>query len=491
MICSTHSFVLDGISARYVKVEVTVCKGLPCYQVVGLSEVAVRESRERVRAALVNSGFEFPLRRIAVNLSPAPIRKAGPGLDLAIAVALLEASEQVAPWTLFQVPVIGELALDGSLRGVPGVVAFARDATKQGRSEILVPAENGSEAALVEGIEVIALDHLRSITSVVAWKREAFRPEPFSLRGGDDEHAPDLFDLRGQSRLRRALTVAAAGGHNLLMIGALGSGRSLAARRLPSILPPMSESEAFEAALVSSCTGRRLEAPLRRPFRAPHHTISPAGLAGGADHPGEVGLAHRGVLYLDEITKFRRDSLDALDSAIGMRRALSWASEGFPTCAMLVGAASPCPCGRGGDDPRCECTPAALGHYQARLEVSLGAKFDLRCAVEAPSTAELAGPPGESSAQVGERVCAARELQAARLGKGLCNGGLTCSELKESQLGSSAESILGSLPQGDLLGVGHCRLLRISRTLADLDGCKEIERRHLEEGMSLSAPVYR
>lgn len=294
MICSTHSFVLDGISARYVKVEVDVRKGLPCFQAVGLPEVAVRESRERVRAALVNSGFEFPLRNVVVNISPST-RKADPGLDLAIAVALLEASGQLAPWTLSQVPIIGELALDGSLRGVAGAIAFAQAAVKHGRSEILVPAENGSEAALVKGIEVIALDHLCSLTPVVAWKREEFRPEPLSLRGGVDEHPPDLRDLRGQPRLRRALTVAAAGGHNLLMIGAFGSGSSLAASRLPSILPPMSEDEALEVALVSSCAGGGLEAPLRRPLRAPHHTISPPGLTGGAHHPGEVALAHRGA----------------------------------------------------------------------------------------------------------------------------------------------------------------------------------------------------
>jgi magnesium chelatase family protein len=486
MICSTHSFVLDGISARYVKVEVDVRKGLPSFQAVGLPDVAVRGSRERVRAALINSGFEFPLRNIAVNISP-PTRKASPGLDLAIAVALLEASEQVAPWTLSQVPIVGELALDGSLREVPGAVAFARAATKHGRSEILVPAENGIEAALVEGIEIIALDHLRSITNVVAWKRDAFLPEPFSLRGGVDEHAPDLGDLRGQPRLRRALTVAAAGGHNLLMIGAPGSGRSLAARRFPSILPPMSESEAFEAALVSSCTGRRLEAPSRRPFRAPHHTISPAGLAGGDHQPGEVTLAHRGVLYLDELAEFRRDSLDALGSALGARRAISRAFEDFPTRAMLTAAAAPCPCGFGGTDPRCECAPVALSRYRARLEVSLGGMFDIRCTVEAPSAAELAGPAGESSAEVRKRVCAARELQAARLGEGACTGGGAYPELGECQFDSSAGIFLNSLPRTLLRGVALGRLLRVSQTVADLDDCREIQRRHLEEGLALSA----
>ena len=487
MICSTHSFVLDGLSPRYVKVEVDVCRGLPSFLVVGLPEVAVRESRERVRAALINSGFEFPLRRIVVNISPSTRKKAGPGLDLPIAVALLEASGQIAPWTLSQVPIVGELALDGSLREVPGAVAFARDATKQGRSEIVVPAENGSEAALVDGIEVIALDHLRSITSVVACKREAFRPEPHSLRGEIDQHAPDLGDLRGLPRLRRALTIAAAGGHGLLMIGAPGCGRSLAARRLPSILPPMSESEAFEAAFVSSCTGRRLEAPFRRPFRAPHHTISPAGLAGGNHHPGEVTLAHRGVLYLDELGEFRRDSICALDEALGARKAFSSTGfEDFPTCTTLVAAVLPCLCGRGGDDPRCECAPVALRRYRARLEASLERRFDIRCVVEAPSAAELAGPPGESSAEVREKVCLARQLQAARLGKGRCNSDVAYPDLK-SQLDSGAEMMLGSLlPRIGLRGVDLGRLLRVAQTIADLDCEGEIGRHHLEEALSLT-----
>jgi magnesium chelatase family protein len=491
MFCAVQSFVLDGIAALKVRVEVEVKKGLPYFHIAGLPDAAQRESRERVRAALVNSGFELPLQHVAVSVCPSTNR-AVPGLDLAIAVALLKASGQITPGALSSVPVVGELALDGSVRGTPGVLAFAAATAADRRDEVMVPAQNGSEATLVKGIEVIALDHLYSMRRVAAGEREAFRPEPLRPPGTDGAYAPDLSDLRGQRRLRRALTVAAAGNHGLVMLGARGSGKSLAASRLPSILPPMSEKEAFEVALVSSCTGQPLQTAPRRPFRAPHHTISAPGLAGGVKQPGEVTRAHRGVLFLDDLGEFRRDSLEALDVVLATWETCSPARpEVFPTRALLVAGAEPCLCGRGESDPDCECAPTALRRYRTRLEAAIEGMFEIRCPVEAPSAEELSGPPGESSAEVRTRVCAARELQAARLGEGVTNADMDYPALNEREFDSGAVAFLNSRPGNGVRGGAFERLLRVSQTIADLDGCQEIERRHLEEALSLTAPERR
>jgi magnesium chelatase family protein len=297
VLATAQTFTLDGISARPVRVEVDVHRGLPAFSVVGLPDTAVREARERVRAAMVNCGFDFPLRRIVANLAPASLRKAGPGLDLAIAAALLTASDQLDLERFPSLALVGELALDGSVRAVPGLLAIAEAARERGTEAIVVPDENGPEAALAGEIEVICLRNLAQLSDLANGDWAPERPEPMALRLASAT-GPDLADLRGQRHLRHALEVAAAGGHSLLMVGPPGAGKSMAASRLPSILPPLSAEEALEVARIASACGRLGSREAGgRPFRAPHHTVSPAGLIGGGNPPtpGEATLAHRRV----------------------------------------------------------------------------------------------------------------------------------------------------------------------------------------------------
>jgi magnesium chelatase family protein len=492
VLATARTFTLDGISARPVRVEVDVHRGLPGFAIVGLPDAAVREARERVRAALVNCGFEFPLRRIVVNLAPASLRKAGPGMDLAIASALLSASGQLAWEALSRVAMAGELALDGSTRPVNGALAIAEAAREGGAEAIVVPAENGPEAALAEGIDVIPLDGLGRLPGLVAGKWEPPRPRPLSLRLDAAAGGPDLADLRGQPHLRHALEVAAAGGHSLLMIGPPGAGKSLAASRLPSILPPLASIEALEVARIASACGRLGGSlPAGRPFRAPHHTISPAGLVGGGSppRPGEATLAHRGVLFLDELCEFRRDALEALRGpleagAVSISRASS--RRTLPCRFMLVAAANPCPCGRGEADPDCICPPPAVQRYQGRLSGALADRIDILAAVRQPSAEEIGGGPGEPSADVRERVAVARLRQERRLGPGRCNAEMTPSEARECTLSSEAGALLAELyARQRLSGRAHDRALRLAQTIADLAGAEAIEQEQMAQALQL------
>jgi magnesium chelatase family protein len=489
MLATAQTFTLDGISARPVRVEVDVHRGLPAFQVVGLPDAAVREARERVRAALVNCGFEFPLRRIVANLAPASLRKAGPGLDLAISVALLTASGQLKLDGSFAM--VGELALDGSVRAVPGVLAIAEAASERGCEAIIVPAENGAEAALVEGLEVVCLESLGQVAALAAGEWTPSRPRPMSLDRRQGEALPDLADLRGQRHLRYALEVAAAGGHSLLMVGPPGAGKSLAASRLPSILPPLAAGEALEVARIASVCGRLGAGAGGRPFRSPHHTISPAGLVGGGNPPGpgEATLAHRGVLFLDELCEFRRDTLEALRAPlesgwVAVARAGAWRQ--LPCRFMLVAASNPCPCGRGESDPECTCAPLAVRRYQARLSGALADRIDVLAAIRQPSADEIGGPPGESSAAVRERVCAARERQEDRLGPGRCNASMTPEEVRECALDEEAASLLAdSYSRRRLSGRAHDRVLRLAQTVADLAGSETIGRDQMAQALQL------
>jgi magnesium chelatase family protein len=492
MLATARTFTLDGISARPVRVEVDVHRGLPAFNVVGLPDAAVREARERVRAAIANCGFDFPLQRIVANLAPASLRKAGPGLDLAIAVALLVASGQLEWDRLAGVAMVGELALDGAVRGVPGVLAIAEAAREQGAGAIVVPAENGPEASLVAGLEVLPLESLGQVVQLASGEWAPPRPQPLPLPLDPRPGAPDLADLRGQPHLRYAMEVAAAGGHSLLLVGPPGAGKSLAASRLPSILPPLAGGEALEVARIASACGRLNQSfGGGRPFRAPHHTVSPAGVVGGGNPPGpgEATLAHRGVLFLDELCEFRRDTLEALRGPLEsgwVAIARAGSNRRLPCRFMLVAASNPCPCGRGEADPECTCAPLAVRRYQGRLSGALADRIDILAAISQPGAAEIGGPPGEPSAKARARVTAARERQESRLGAGRCNAEMSPSEARECALDEDAAALLAeTYRRRRLSGRAHDRVLRLARTIADLDGAASVERDHIAQALQL------
>ena len=479
MLAETTSFTLDGISARMIRVEVDVHRGLPNFQIVGLPDAAVREARERVRAAVVNCGFEFPLQRITASLAPAELRKAGPAMDLALATALLGAAgelkiEALAGWSL-----IGELALDGSVRPVRGALAMAEEARENGRKGVLVPAANGPEAALAEGIAVRGIENFHELACLNEGRIPGREAIPAAVDDSGD--LPDLADLRGQGHLRAAVEIAAAGGHGLLMIGPPGAGKSLAARRLPSVLPPLEGEEVLEVARIASACGignGRVSSV--RPFRAPHHTVSAAGLVGGGSppRPGEITLAHRGVLFLDELCEFNRPSLEALrepleNGSVTISRAKG--RQTLPSRFTLVAAANPCPCGRGEDDPRCRCSEVSARRYRAALSGALVDRIDLVVAVTQPSAEALEGPAGESSAEVRERVVMARELMSERLGPGRTNSEAEPGEVADFKVTASAAGLLAEAHRSwQLSGRAHGRILRVARTVADLAGSTAI-----------------
>jgi magnesium chelatase family protein len=486
----TRSYTLEGLDACAVTVEIDVQRGLPAFSLVGLPDAAVREGRERIRAALVNSGFEYPLRRIVANLAPASLRKAGPGLDLPIAVGLLCASGQLH-WDKARIPLVGEVALNGALRRVPGVVSFAEAARDEGAEAIVVPADNGAEAALVSGIEILTLDHLGQLSSITGGQGTAQRAP--SKRQHIDVPLPDLADLRGIPELARTLEIVAAGAHSLLMVGPPGCGKSMAATRLPSILPPLSGEEALEVARIASAVGIASRgSQRRRPLRAPHHMISVAGLLGSARpmRLGEVSLAHRGVLFLDELGEFRRDTLEALrgpleSGEVSVARAGS--RRNLPSRFILAAAANPCPCGKGEADPECCCSPVAIERYRSRLSGALSDRIDIVAAVRQPSAAEIGGPPGEASEVVRERVLAARERQERRLGAGVCNADAEACEVSRFDLSEGARRLLDRRlgPFDRLGGARRFRVLRVAQTLADLAGIETVGEEQALEALLL------
>lgn len=492
MLARTRTLALHGVDAVPVDVEIDIHRGLPAFSLVGLPDAAVRESRERVRAAIVNCGFEFPLKRITASLAPADLRKAGPGFDLAIAAAILSASGQIPPQPIGDWWLAGELALDGSIRSLPGVLAMAEVAASRGGAGLAVAAANAGEARLVDGIEVAALEGIGDLVNLargeipVEWSRD-LPPAPLP-------ELPDLSDLRGQASLRSGLEVAAAGGHGLLVVGPPGAGKSLAARRLPSILPPLDRSGAIEVTKIASVAGRPPPDGLqaRRPFRAPHHTISAAGLVGGGSppRPGEITLAHRGVLFLDELGEFNRSSLEALRQPLEDGRVTIARARGaltFPADFQMIAAANPCPCGHGESSRECNCSAERVRAYGSRLSGALADRFDLLLAVEQPSAEALAGDSGESSAVVAERVLLARERQAARLGPGRTNASMGEAELAAHVcLERAASTALTEGYQSQRLsGRGWNRVLKVARTCADLAGLDRVGEEEINVALGL------
>lgn len=488
MLAAIRSAAVLGIDARDITVEVDVAPGLPTWLLVGLAAGAVKEARERVSAAIVNSGFELPPRRVTVNLAPADQQKTGTAFDLPIALGLLVATGQLRADAVQHLTAIGELGLDGSIRSVRGVLSVARAVGREwGAGVLVVPPANVSEAQLVSGARIAAPPTLRAL--VEALRRgplEVLAPVHDRARAtGGDEGADDLSDVVGQHAAKRALEIAAAGDHALLLQGPPGAGKTMLARRLPGILPPLTDAEALEVIAIHSVAGlltpERLASP-RRPFRAPHHTTSVAGLIGGGSQPrpGEVSLAHCGVLFFDELLETPRHVLDALrqpleDKRVTIARAAQ--SVSYPARFTLVGATNPCPCGRAGEPGTgCTCSAADIDRYRARLSGPLADRIDLHVTVGRVRIEELGGAGrGDSSAVVRARVVAARERQAVRYEAfvGVDTNGTAPARWLErhGHIDAAARALLlRAADQMRLSARGYHRVLRVARTIADLDG---------------------
>ena len=505
MLAKVKSCAIVGLNGFIVDVEVDISPGLPRFDVVGLPDTAVQEARARVRSAIRNSGYEFPLRRITANLAPADVRKAGSTYDLPLAVALLQSSGQIPPVpedSMF----IGQLSLNGDLLHTDGVLPMAALARESGVSRIFVPTPDGQEAALVEGVEVYSVGNLSSLIRHLGGE-QLLKQITWDGMAGDTDRADSAFDIstiRGQEQSKRALEVAAAGSHNLLMSGPPGSGKTLLARTLPTILPSLTHEEAIEVTKIYSIADSLTrDNPLitQRPFRAPHHTISYAGLVGGGSNPrpGEITMSHRGVLFLDELPEFGHRILEAMRQPLEDKRVVISRAQGsvsYPANFMLVGAMNPCPCGYYGDPVKqCACTSSQVSRYGKRLSGPLLDRIDIFVDVPSVDYEKLTAPPGaDRSENVRARTERAREIQRARFAgtSMLTNSEMGPNEVHRfCQLDQQASGMMASaMRQMNLSARVYHRILKLARTIADLSGSETIEVEHLAEALQYRPPQW-
>ena len=498
MLAKVYSAAVYGVDAYEIEIEVNASSGNPVIVVVGLPDTAVKESKDRVTTAVANSGYRWPRGRTTINLAPADVKKEGPSFDLPIALAMIAAAEQITLTDFDQYCFVGELALDGTVRPVNGVLPIAMEAKRRARKAIIVPEANAQEAAVVEGITTYGVRNLRQTFEFLRGN-ETLQPVEANLRMEElPDYDVDFADVRGQHAAKRAIEVAVAGGHNLLMIGPPGSGKSMLAKRMPTIMPPMSFDEAIEVTKIHSICGFLSEKRsflTLRPFRSPHHTISDAGLLGGGSTPapGEVTLAHHGVLFLDELPEFRRSTLEVLrqpleDSKVTISRASG--SITFPAELVLVAAMNPCPCGYFGDLKReCRCSSMQVQRYRQRISGPLLDRIDIHVEVPAVQFKELTSiHPAESSEAIRERVRAARAIQQQRFEatpKTRCNARMSSKLLKAHCPidEDSLELLRTAMHELNLSARAHDRILKVARTIADLEGAPKIATDHLAEAI--------